>query len=134
MGSSPSARRSQRTHRHRAATSIAAVSLPTLLAAGVNVVPAGIFVLGIGTLVHGLAPRFAVAAAYGVVAWSFLVEFVGSTLGAGHWLLDLSLLHHLARAPADAVRGSSVAVLIAIGSAAAVVSALAFARRDLKGA
>ena len=117
-----------------AAISGAAVSLPTLLAAGVNVVPAGIFVLGIGTLVHGLAPRFAVAAAYGVVAWSFLVEFVGSSLGAGHWLLDLSLLHHLAGAPPDAVRGSSVAALIAIGIAAAVVGALAFARRDLKGA
>ena len=117
-----------------AAISGAAVSLPELLAAGVNVVPAGIFVLGIGTLVHGLAPRFAVAVAYGVVAWSFLVEFVGSSLGAGHWLLDLSLLHHIARAPADAVRWSSVAVLIAIGIAAAVVGALAFARRDLEGA
>jgi len=75
------------------------LSFATLLAAGVNVVPAGIFVLGAGTLVHGLAPRFAAAAAYGVVAWSFLVEIVGAGIGASHWLLDLSVLHHIARAP-----------------------------------
>jgi putative exporter of polyketide antibiotics len=33
-----------------------------LLGAGVNVIPAGIFVLGAGTLVYGLAPRFAAVA------------------------------------------------------------------------
>jgi ABC-2 type transport system permease protein len=55
----------------------AEVRLATLLAAGVNAVPAGILVLGAGTLVHGLAPRFAAVAAYGLVAWSLLVEVLG---------------------------------------------------------
>ncbi|HEX9356464.1 MAG TPA: ABC transporter permease subunit [Streptosporangiaceae bacterium] len=110
------------------------LSLATLLAAGLNLVPAGIFVLGIGTLVHGLAPRFAVAAAYGLVAWSFLLEIVGASLGLSHWLLDTSILHHVARAPAAPVQWDMAAILTAIGIAAAITGALAFTRRDLKGA
>ncbi|MHB1433008.1 MAG: hypothetical protein ACYCVZ_12930 [Streptosporangiaceae bacterium] len=51
-----------------AAATGAGLSLATLLAAGVNLVPAGIFVLGIGTLAYGLAPRYAAAVAYGLVA------------------------------------------------------------------
>jgi ABC-2 type transport system permease protein len=117
-----------------AASTGADLRVTTVLAAGVNVVPAGVFVLGVGTLLHGLAPRFAAAVAYGLVAWSFLVEIVGAALGASGWLLDTSLLHHLARAPAAQVRWDSAAILVAIGLAAAAVGAIAFARRDLKGA
>jgi hypothetical protein len=62
------------------ASSGAELSLATLLAAGFNVVPAGIVVLGIGTLAHRLAPRLATVAAYGVVAWSFIVEIVGASI------------------------------------------------------
>jgi ABC-2 type transport system permease protein len=117
-----------------AASTGADLRLATMLAAGINLVPAGIFVLGIGTLVHGLAPRLASMIAYGLVVWSFLVEIIGASLGASRWLMDLSLLHHLARAPAAPVRWDSAAILVAIGLAAAAIGALAFARRDLKGA
>jgi ABC-2 type transport system permease protein len=102
--------------------------------AGANIVPAGIFVLGIGTLVHGLATRFAVTAACGLVAWSFLLEVVGASLGLSHWLLDTSILHHIARAPAAPVQWDMAAILTAIGIVAALAGALAFTRRDLKGA
>jgi ABC-2 type transport system permease protein len=112
----------------------ASVDLPSLLAAGINVASVGIFVLGIGTLAHGLAPRFVGTVAYGVVAWSFLVEIVGASLGLSRWLLDLSILHHIARAPAAGVRWDSVAILIALGVAAAAAGTLAFTRRDLQGA
>jgi ABC-2 type transport system permease protein len=117
-----------------AASSGAGLGLATLLAAGVNVVPVGIFVLGIGTLAHGLAPRFATVAAYGIVAWSFIVEIVGASIDASRWLLDLSILHHIARAPAADVRWDSAAILVALGIATAAIGALAFTRRDLKGA
>jgi ABC-2 type transport system permease protein len=89
--------------------------------------------VGIGTLAHGLAPRYVTLAAYGVVAWSFLVEIIGASVGASRWLLDTSILHHIARAPAADVRWDSAAIVTAIGIAAAV-GAIAFARRDLKGA
>jgi ABC-2 type transport system permease protein len=106
------------------------LDLPALLAAGVNVIAPGIFVLGIGTLAHGLVPRFAAPAAYAVVAWSFVVEVVG----ASRWLLDTSVLHHIARAPAVPVQWGSAGALIAIGTAAVVAGAAALAHRDLAGA
>ena len=117
-----------------AAATGAGLSFTTLLAAGVNVIPAGIFVLGTGTLVHGLAPRFAAVAAYTVVAWSFLAEIVGAGIGASHWLLDTSVLQHIARAPAAPVRWDTAAILAGIGIAAAIAGALAFRSRDLAGA
>jgi ABC-2 type transport system permease protein len=117
-----------------AAPAGAGLGLTTMLAAGVNVVAPGIFVLGIGTLAHGLAPRLASAAAYAVVAWAFLVEIIGASLGASRWLLDTSVLHHVARAPAVPVQWGSAGVLIALGAAAAIAGAAALARRDLAGA
>jgi ABC-2 type transport system permease protein len=117
-----------------AAITGAGLGLPTLLAAGLNVVPVAIFVLGVGTLVHGVAPRFAGAIAYGLVAWSFLVEIVGASVGASHWLLDTSVFHHIARAPASEVRWNSFVVLLVIGIAAAAAGTWRFARRDLAGA
>lgn len=117
-----------------AAATGAGLSFGTVLAAGINVIPAAMFVLGIGTLAHGIAPRLAGPIAYGLVAWSFLVEIIGASIGASRWLLDLSILHHIARAPATPMRWDSAAILVAVGLAAAAVGALAFARRDLKGA
>lgn len=64
------------------------------------------------------------------MAWSFLVEIIGADIGASRWLLDASVLHHVARAPATGVRWDSAAILVAIGIAAAV----AFRHRDLTGA
>ncbi len=110
------------------------IGFPELLAAGLNVVPAGIFVLGVGTLVYGLAPRLAGTVAYGVVVWSFFAEIVGAGLPAGRWLRESSILHHIARAPAVDPRWGMAAILAAIGIAAAVAGTVAFARRDLKGA
>lgn len=117
-----------------AAITGAGLSFSTLLGAGVNVVPVGIFVLGIGTLVHGLVPRFAAAAAYGLVAWSLIVGIVGAAIGASQWLLDLSALEQVSRAPAEAVRWDGVVTLTVLGVAAAAVGAWRFARRDLAGA
>lgn len=117
-----------------AAAASADQGLTTLLAASVNTVPAGLFVLGAGTFGYGLAPRYALTVAYAIVAWSFLVEIVGASFVASKWLLDLSVLHHLARAPAVPVNWGSAAILTAVGIAVAVAGAAAFARRDLAGA
>lgn len=112
----------------------AGLSVVTLLAAGMNVVPGGVLVLGLGTLAHGLAPRLTAPIAYGVVAWSFLLEIIGGSLGVNHWLLDLSVLHHISRAPAEAVNWNTAAILLGIGIFAAVAGAVVFDRRDLAGA
>ncbi len=46
----------------------AGLSFGTLLAAGINVIPVGILVPGVGTLAHALPPRFARLVTYTVVA------------------------------------------------------------------
>lgn len=117
-----------------AAATGAGLSFGALLGAGVNVIPVGVLVLGIGTLAFGLAPRFAAAAAYGVVAWSLLVEIIGAAIGVDHWLLDTSVLNHITRAPAVSPRWDMAAIVVATGIAAALAGAAVFARRDVKGA
>jgi ABC-2 type transport system permease protein len=97
-----------------AAGACAGLSFGSLLAAGANAVPAAVLALGAGMLAYGLAPRLAAAVAYGIVAWAFFVEIIGAGTGASGWLLDTSGLHHIARAPATAVRWGSAAILIAI--------------------
>jgi ABC-2 type transport system permease protein len=105
-----------------------------LVAAGANAVPAAVLVLGLGVLLFGVAPRLAVAVTYFYVAGSFLLETVGAAVQLPGLLLNLSVLHHVAPAPAvdpDWVAGG---VMVAIGVTTTTLGALAFARRDLQEA
>jgi ABC-2 type transport system permease protein len=109
------------------------IGLGTLLQAGINVLPAAVFVLGVSTLALGVRPRLVAAAGYGVVAWSFLVQIIGGLVGASHWVLDTSLFVHLAPAPAVAPNWTADLVLTAIGVGLAGVGLACFQRRDLVG-
>ena len=111
----------------------AGLGFTALVSAGLNVVPAGLLVLGIGTLAHGLAPRLTSGVVYGLVVWSFTAELVGAGLPAGRWLRSLSILHHISRAPAEDPRWGMSAVLVLIAVAATVIGLVAFTRRDLEG-
>jgi ABC-2 type transport system permease protein len=110
------------------------VSLGRLLEGGVNVLPPAVLVLGIGTLAFGIAPRVVTVVAYGLVAWSFLVELVGATVKSNHWFLDTSLFHHMKPVPAANPDWTSACVMAGIGIVAAALGAAAFSRRDLAGA
>lgn len=114
-----------------AASQQSGISFVHIFVAGVALVPPAVFVLGLGTLAQGVAPRYAGAVAYGVVVWSFLVELIGSAVNANRWLLDLSVFHHLALAPATDPNWTSAAALAAIGIAALALGAVAFTQRDL---
>jgi ABC-2 type transport system permease protein len=109
------------------------VHLSTLLGAGLNIVPPAACVLGIGVATVGLWPRATVSITYGVLAWSFLVDLVGGLAGLNHWLLDTSLFHQMAAAPAESPHWTTNGALLAVGCAAAAVGVVAFARRDLQG-
>jgi ABC-2 type transport system permease protein len=110
------------------------LGLGRVVAAGVNTVPGAVLVLGIGTLVHAVAPRWTAVVTYGLTAWSFLIDFVVALVKGPSWLLDTSPLYHLAPAPAVDPNWSSAAVLAGLGVAAAVIGAAHLARRDLTGA
>jgi ABC-2 type transport system permease protein len=116
-----------------AASQNSGVKFGALVAAGINTVPPAAFLLGLGTLVYGALPRAAVAATYGLIAWSFLIEFVGSVVKASSLLLDTSVLYHVAPAPATNPHWSSAAALTGLGIAAAVAGGALFTRRDVVG-
>jgi ABC-2 type transport system permease protein len=109
------------------------VPVATLLGAGCNVVPPAICVLGIGFLALGLWPRSTSTVSYGVLAWSFLVDLVGGLAGLNHWLLDTSLFHQMAAAPAQSPNWTTSGVMVAVGVAAGACGVLAFTHRDLQG-
>jgi polyether ionophore transport system permease protein len=114
-----------------AASQDSGVGLGALLTAGINVVFPALAVLGIGVLALGVWPRATSAVVYGVLAWSLLIELAGGFFGSNRWLLDTSVFHHMAAAPAVSPDWTSAAVLAAVGAAAALVGGVAFARRDL---
>jgi len=117
-----------------AATQHAAVGFADLVAAGLNVAPPAVFVLGIGALVFGLWPRAAIGVTYGLVVWSFLVEALTSTANSSRWLRDTSPLLHITPAPAADPNWAAAAWLVALGLLAAIAGVAAFARRDLQTA
>ena len=108
-------------------------SAPSLLAAGLNVVPPAICLLGIGILALGTLPRLANGIAYTVLAWSFLVELLGGIVSTNHWFLDTSLFHHMRPAPASPPDWTSGVMMIALGAVAAALGTVALRRRDMAG-
>jgi ABC-2 type transport system permease protein len=71
---------------------------------------------------------------YGLVAWSFLVELIGGVINANHWLLDTSVFHQLAGAPAVAPDWTSAGALVGLGLVSGALGVVAFQRRDLASA
>ena len=110
------------------------VGLGELVEAGLNVVPPAVFILGIGALAYGLWPRAAIAVAYGLVVWSFLVETISAAFDSNHWLRDTSPLLHIAPVPAADPNWGAAAWLVGLGLLAAILGVAAFGRRDLAGA
>jgi ABC-2 type transport system permease protein len=116
-----------------AATQHTGLRLTTLLDAGVNLVPPAIVVLGLGVLAFGIRPRATSIVVYGVLGWSLLVVIVGGIGAINHWVLDTSVFHHMASAPAVRPNWEANALMTIIGVSAALLGGFAFSRRDLQG-
>jgi ABC-2 type transport system permease protein len=114
-----------------AAIEHAGVSLPRLVGAGANTLPAALCFLGLGLLAYGLAPRASVGIAYGLVVGAFLLQLFGALVGAPGWVLDLSPFSHVAAVPGAPFRVGAAAVMVAVGLGAAALAFASFARRDL---
>lgn len=115
-----------------AASQHAGISFVDLLKAGINVAPPAIFVLGVGVLMFGVLPRYAVAATYALVVWSFIDETIAALVNSNHWLRDTSPLAHITPAPAVAPNWTSAVWLIALGALLCFAGIYAFGRRDLQ--
>lgn len=110
------------------------VALADLVRAGLNIAPPALFVLGAGCLLYGVVPRLAPAATYAFVAWSLLIELLGSVTTGDRLLRDTSVLSHIAPAPAANPDWAAAAWLVGLGAVAAGLGIAAFSRRDLTGA
>ena len=107
----------------------------TLVDAGVNLVPPAVTIGGIGVLAFGTWPRRTSVVAYVVLGWSLLVVIVGGFGGSGtaiNWLLDTSVFHQMASAPAVSPHWVANGVMVAVGVACAAIGGTAFNRRDLQ--
>jgi ABC-2 type transport system permease protein len=111
----------------------AGLPFATIVNAGLNVVPPALFVLGTGIFVVGIWPRATSVAVYTVISWSVLATVIGGFGDNNHWLLDTSLFHQMAAAPASAPNWASSGIMVAIGALAAIIGGLAFQHRDLVG-
>lgn len=117
-----------------AATQHAPISLGSLIAAGLNVVPPALLLLGLGTLTYGVWPRKTTVVVYGYLAWSLLIELAGGLIKMSHWLLDTSVFFHMTPAPAADPNWASAAILTGLGLAGTVLGGLCFHQRDLQNA
>ncbi|MDQ2874033.1 MAG: ABC transporter permease subunit [Actinomycetota bacterium] len=116
-----------------AASEGAHVSFAGVLEGGLNLVPPALCILGLAVLAFGVWPRATTMTAYAVLGWAFLIEVIGGALSVNHWILDTSVLHQLAAAPAVSPDWTSAAVLVGIGAVSALIGGMAFSRRDLAG-
>ena len=117
------------------ATAVGAdVSVPRLLGAGVNVLPAAVLFLGLGALLVAVLPRLGVGIAYALVSLAFVWELFGTLLGAPSWLLGFSPFHQIGLVPAQPFRAVPAGAMVVIGVVAAGAALARFRTRDLVGA
>ena len=103
-----------------AATQHSGLRLTTLLVAGVNLVPPAIVVLGLGVLAFGMLPRTTSIVVYGVLVWSLLLVIVGGIGAINHWVLDTSVFHQMASAPAVPPNWEANGIMTVVGVSAAL--------------
>ncbi|HTS95333.1 MAG TPA: hypothetical protein VMI33_01820 [Streptosporangiaceae bacterium] len=115
-----------------AASQHAGLTFHQMLLAGLNAAAPAAALAGIGVLTLGFAPRLTAAVCWGLLAWAFLIEMLGSAVKINHWVMDTSLLHHIALAPAVSPDWRIAGTYVALGCAAAVLGGWRFTRRDLQ--
>jgi ABC-2 type transport system permease protein len=102
-----------------------------MLVAGLNVVPTALVALAFGALVLAVRPRWAGTAVYALVAWSLVVDLIGSLVGGLDWLRHVSLFDAMALAPAEDPDPVTVVVTLAVALVLAALALLVFERRDV---
>lgn len=108
------------------------VSFNSIALAGINMMAPVLFTLGAGVLAFGIRPRFTTIVAYGVIGWSFLISMISSGVNLNHWILDTSVLHQIALAPATSPNWTTDLIMVGLGLVLCVGGAAAFTRRDLQ--
>ena len=109
------------------------LSLGELLLAGLNATAPAILLLGLAVFVIGFAPRWTGPVSFGVLAWSFLLDMLGSVVRLNHWVVDTSLLQHPALAPTVDPDWRVVATYAVLAIFLGLLGGVRFVHRDLQG-
>jgi ABC-2 type transport system permease protein len=107
------------------------VSFGTYIQAGVNVIPPVLFILGVGIFTFGIKPRLTSFLTYGLIAWSFMIDMLSSGINLNHWIVDTSILNHMAFAPAASPNWSVNLIMIGIALVLSAIGIIGFLKRDL---
>lgn len=110
------------------------VSLPDMIGAGANCLPAALLFLALSALAFAVVPRVSAGIAYGLVSVTFLWELFGALLGAPAWTLDFSPFHHVGLVPAQPFKAAAAAAMLMIAAVAALLALRVFQHRDIAGA
>jgi putative exporter of polyketide antibiotics len=108
------------------------ISFTSLVFGGLSILGPVIFILGAGTLVMGMRPRWATAVMYLIIGWSFTIDIVSSALKLNTYISDTSLLHHLALVPAATPKWGAFSIMAVSGIVMMIVGVLLFRGRDLQ--
>lgn len=103
-----------------------------MLLAGINLLAMPAIFLGAGFMFFGFIPRLMSVLLYSIISWTFIIEIIGSVINLNHWILDTSLLHHLALAPAIDVKWNIFWIYIALGVIMALLGIWRFTKRDIE--
>jgi ABC-2 type transport system permease protein len=90
--------------------------------------------VGLTTLVLGVAPRMTVAVGATAPLVFYVLELVGPLLDWPDAVVGISPFHHLAAVPVEDYRLGAGLVLLAVAAGLAAAGIAAFERRDLQGA
>jgi ABC-2 type transport system permease protein len=107
------------------------VSFSSLMQAAANTAVPVLFILGVGIFAFGIHPRFTSFLAYGLIAWSFMIDMLSSGININHWILDTSILNHMVFAPASSPNWSVNIIMIGIALVLGVIGITGFNQRDL---
>lgn len=107
------------------------LELGNFLLVSIALTGTSIFLIGVGTLLYGFLPRFASAFMYTVIAWSFIIDMVGSAVKLDDWATNSSLLHYISQSPSKTPDWSTFAWLVSLGIVFAAIGILRFTKRDI---
>ena len=105
--------------------------LTSAVGGALNTVPVALLFGGLTVAAFGVVPRLTAAVAFGAVAVTYLVQFIGAIAKAPSWVLDLSPFNHVAAVPFHPVNLTATLVMLAGALALFGFGTLAFRRRDL---
>ena len=87
---------------------------------------------GVGVLLYGLKPRLSSVVLYAWIAWSFIIEMVGSVVTFKPYMLHTSLLRNISLVPAAQPDWKLFIIVSGIGLIAGVLGLVLFTYRDLQ--